>query len=109
VSDQGLSHGWYSVRCIFKASDRPAYEERITVWLAESFEAAVRLAEGEAVEYADSVGFRFVGLAQAYDLKSEDIGRGSEVFSLVRSSDLEPSAYIDRFFATGAEFEQKIT
>jgi hypothetical protein len=33
----------------------------------------------------------------------DTLSDGAEVFSLMRASDLEPEAYIDRFFDTGLE------
>jgi hypothetical protein len=101
------SQNWISVRCIFKATDSSAYEERITLWLADSLQAAIRMAEEEAAEYALQVGFEYVGLAQACDLKSDLVASGSEVFSLIRKSDLPPPDYIDHFFDTGEEFQQR--
>ena len=98
---------WYSVRCIFKALDRSAYEERITLWRAESTESAIRMAEIEASEYASRSGFEYVGLAQAYDPKTDRLDNGSEVFSLIRQSTLKPSEYVDRFFDTGAEAQRR--
>jgi hypothetical protein len=97
---------WYSVRCVFQATDRPAYEERTTLWQTDSIDAAIRMAEEEAADYEQGSGFRYVGLAQAYDLKAESVANGSEVFSLIRSSTLQPSDYIDRFFDTGAEMQR---
>jgi hypothetical protein len=98
---------WYSVRCIFKAGDRSAYEERITLWRADSIDDAIRLAEIEASEYGGDVGWSYVGLAQAYELKAESVGNGSEVFSLIRNSSLQAIEYLDRFFDTGTEVQRK--
>jgi hypothetical protein len=98
--------GWYSVRCVFQSINSSAYEERITLWQADSIDAAIRMAEEEASDYEQGSGFRYVGLAQAYDLKSDAVANASEVFSLIRSSSLEPSDYIDRFFDTGAELQR---
>jgi hypothetical protein len=109
MSNEELTQSRYGIRCIFKAGDRPAYEERITVWLTESFDSAIRMAELEAADYADGIGLEYVGLAQAYDSKSETIESGSEVFSLIRISALEPTDYVDHFFATGTESEQRLT
>ncbi|MEU5943558.1 hypothetical protein ABZ807_31340 [Micromonospora sp. NPDC047548] len=49
-ADEAVNQGWFSVRCIFQyGSDAPfVYEERITVWRAVSFDAAIALAEAEA-------------------------------------------------------------
>lgn len=94
---------WYGVRCIFKCHDDSAYEERVTLWHAESFERAIELAETEALAYAADIDFDYLGLAQAFDTKALAISNGSEVFSLVRTSSLEPRDYLDRFFDSGSE------
>ena len=106
MAHQNDPASWYSVRCLFQAVDRQAYEERITLWQADSIDAAIRMAEEEASDYEQGSGFRYVGLAQAYDLKTDVVADGSELFSLIRSSNLQPSDYIDRFFDTGAEFQR---
>jgi hypothetical protein len=94
---------WYGVRCIFKGHDDSAYEERVTLWRAESFEHAIERAEAEAVAYAANVDFEYLGLAQAFDTKAVRITNGAEVFSLIRNSSLQPRDYLDRFFDTGTE------
>lgn len=101
---------WYAVRCIVQLG-RPAgahanaYEERITLWQAESFDHAIERAESEAREYAstvpDSPG-TYLGLAQAYRL-SDQPADGAEVFSLIRDSKHKAQAYLDRFFDSGTE------
>ncbi|MGX7673793.1 hypothetical protein [Plantactinospora sp. DSM 117369] len=97
---------WFSVRCVFRVGSSPtgqAYEERLTLWRAETFDQAVALAEAEALGYAaeqpDTV---FAGLAQAYRMFDEP-GHGAEVFSLIRDSGLDPQAYLTAFFDTGRE------
>ncbi|WP_431883408.1 hypothetical protein [Micromonospora gifhornensis] len=98
--------GWFCVRCVFRSGGDSAsrmYEERLTLWRAEGFDEAIALAEGEALGYAaEQPGMEFVGLAQAYRLFDEP-GHGAEVFSLVRVSELDPPAYLTRFFDTGEE------
>ena len=96
---------WYAVRCIFrwtKADDQP-YEERITLWRAADLDAAIAEAEAEAREYADNVGVTYLGFAQGYETGEKELTEGSEVFSLIRQSNLEISDYLDHFFDTGAE------
>jgi hypothetical protein len=97
---------WYSVRCIFfwrQHAGRP-YEERITLWLADSHEQAIELAEQDAREYARTCGFDYLELAQSYKTDIEEgIENGTEVFSLLRDSELEPDDYLDRYFDSGAE------
>jgi hypothetical protein len=81
-----------------------AYEERITLWRAASLDAAIAMAETEAEAYADAGG-QYLGLAQAYHL-SDSPTDGGELFSLIRYSDLESDAYLDRYFDTGSERQQ---
>jgi hypothetical protein len=104
---------WYAVRCVFRSGWPPefagrAYEERITLWRATSFNEAIERAEAEAAEYAGSIPDgpdTYLQLAQAYLLDDEP-GDGAEIFSLVRVSDLKPKAYLKRHFTTGREREQ---
>jgi hypothetical protein len=95
--------GWYSVRCVFRLGDQPDYEERITLWRAASFNEAIALAEAEGQEYAASTGFQYLGLSQAFDLKTDSLPSGTEAFSLIRTSSLQPGDYLNRFFDTGSE------
>lgn len=106
---------WYSVRCVFRAgankpwgphdleADQAAYEERITLWRAASAEDAIRLAEVEARTYESQIEVEYLGLAQSYRI-ADPVEHGGEVFSMIRRSDLAPSDYLDRFFATGTEY-----
>lgn len=84
------------------------FEERITLWRAADFDEAVRRAEAEVGEYADTVGGEYTGLAQAYEL-SDEPGDGAEVFSLIRDSNLDVDAYLDAFFDTGNERQGDVT
>ncbi len=95
-----LDRAWYAVRCLFKI-EPSTYEERITIWLAKSPEEAIDKAEGEAIEYADELE-EYLGFAQSFHLFNDPTD-GSEVFSLMRDSDLDPDQYIARFFDTGGE------
>ncbi|GAA1649758.1 hypothetical protein GCM10009744_46550 [Kribbella alba] len=106
--------GWYSVRCVFqhlegRADDSP-YEERILLWEAPSFDAAIELAEEEAAEYAADIDAVYLGLAQSFFLGADmtAVGSGTEVYSLIRGSDLAPDAYLDAFFDTGAEYQREV-
>jgi hypothetical protein len=105
---------WYAVRCVFRTGWPPrfagkAYEERITLWQAASFEEAIERAEAEARNYAAAITdgpHRYVGIAQAYHL-FDTPADGAEVFSLIRKSRLKPKAYLDRFFDTGKERQRR--
>jgi hypothetical protein len=97
------SEPWFSVRCLFR--HLPAsYEERITLWRAGTPDEAVTLAEADARDYAKGLeGAEYLGLAQAFHLFEAQVGDGTEIFSLVRDSDLAPDDYLDAFFDTGGE------
>ena len=97
---------WFGVRCVFHDPEG-TYEERITLWEADTFDEAGALAEAEAAEYAADVESTFLGFAQAY-VMPEEPGQGAEVFSLLRDSDLDPDSYLDAFFDTGAEREASL-
>lgn len=102
----------YTVRTVVRWAPRPEqrrkfiYEERITAWNAESMESAMDQAEKEAAEYAGEDG-EALNLVQGYWLFDEIglIPQGTEVFSLIRESDLEPADYLDAFFDTGEEHQ----
>jgi hypothetical protein len=95
---------WYTVRCIFRwaSAEESSYEERLTLWQADNLDAAIALAEGEATQYAQATDVEYLGLAQAYSLSGTP-GSGTEVYSLIRESDLSPDDYLDQFFDTGRE------
>lgn len=100
----------YTVRMVIRWARRPdqekkfLYEERITAWNTDSLESAIDEAEKEAREYAEE-GSEVLDLFQGYWLFDTvgSIPQGTEVFSLLRESDLEPSDYLDSFFDTGTE------
>ncbi|MFD0689996.1 hypothetical protein [Actinomadura fibrosa] len=99
----GHGEGWFGVRCLFRDADAGLYEERITLWQARDHQEAIRLAEREAVDYAGALeGVTFIGLSQSFSLEAAP-GHGSEVFSLMRESELSEDDYLTRFFDTGSE------
>ena len=101
---------WYAVRCVFAVGLRSeaageTYEERITLWRANSADMAIARAEAEALEYAAMIGgITYLGMAQSYQLV-EEVSDGAEVFSLMRDSEMEPEEYLDTFFDTGTEHQ----
>jgi hypothetical protein len=100
---------WFGVRCVFVWSGwegRP-FEERITLWRSRSLGHAIELAEREAEEYAEENGLEYLRFSQAYAIAAgSEIGSGTEVFSLLRDSDLVPDEYLGTFFSTGGEHLQ---
>ena len=102
-----LALDWFAVRCVFAVpvaveGEGMTYEERVTLWRASGFDTAIVLAEDDARDYADDNDALYLGLAQAYRL-AEPPGHGTEVFSLLRDSDLDSEDYLDAFFDTGGE------
>ena len=98
---------WYGVRLIYQltGSSRQAYEERVILVRADSFDAAIAQAEVYSKDYEDETTI-YTGYAMAFNIFDENgpsLGPGVEVFSLVRTSDLDVDAYLDRFHDTGNE------
>jgi len=92
-----------TVRVPDEARGEHVYEERVNLWQADDFDTAIRRAAAEAEEYAADLEAECIGLPQAYLSSTRSLGDGAEVFSLMQTSDLDPNAYIDRFFDTGNE------
>lgn len=100
---ESVERSWYAVRCVFRHGPLGVYEERVTLWTAGSPDEAIARAEAEAVDYCAGLdGVEYVRFAETYALVTAP-GEGTEVFSLMRESSLPPDAYVERFFATGAE------
>lgn len=99
----GESGGWYGVRCIFRWTQPSTYEERVTLWEADSLDDAIAKAESEARVYAGRLTSEYLDIAQAYWIGPERPQAGSEVFSLMRDSTLDSDDYLDAFYDTGRE------
>ncbi len=95
--------GWYGVRCVFRWTRPSTYEERVTLWEAESLDDAIAKAESEAQRYASRLNSEFLDIAQAYWIGADRPSAGSEVFSLMRDSTLDADDYLDAFYDTGRE------
>ncbi|MEU1516244.1 hypothetical protein ABZ490_29595 [Streptomyces sp. NPDC005811] len=103
VGTEANDPSWYGVRCIFRHGPLEVYEERITLWTAQSFDEAIERSEAEAAEYCEGLDdVEYVRIAQAYRFDGIP-GEGAEVFSLMRESTLQPAEYVSQFFATGDE------
>jgi hypothetical protein len=97
------SGGWFGVRCVFRWSQPSTYEERVTLWEADSLDDAIAQAESEAQAYAARLNSEFLDIAQAYWIGADRPQAGSEVFSLMRDSTLDSDDYLDAFYDTGRE------
>lgn len=100
---------WYGVRTFYRwppgSDGLQAYEERVVLFEAQSAEGAIAMAEVEAAEYAEPIPFDVVGCVQSFQM-FDTPANGAEVFSLVRTSDLDPDDYVTRFFDTGSERQE---
>ncbi len=107
------SEPWYGVRLLYRLTGtaKPSYEERILIIRATSSASAIAEAEfiserdyeDETVERLDyAMGFNI------FDQSGPCLESGTEVFSLIRQSDLTTDQYIDRFHSTGEECCQDI-
>jgi hypothetical protein len=101
-----MNEPWYSVRCLFhhptrqKPGEDFLYEERITLWRAPSFQEAHRLAEEEARQYAIEADCVFVDSTDSFHLFDEEISQGSEIYSVMRGSNMQPPVYKSTFCIT---------
>lgn len=98
---------WYGVRLLYRltGTSRPAYEERIIIVRADSDDDAIAKGELYSKDY-ESEATEYIGYAMAFHIFDENgpcLGPGTEVFSLIRESQLDANAYIDRFHDTGSE------
>jgi hypothetical protein len=104
-----MKEPWYSVKCLFHHPTRKAdgedflYEERVTLWKAESFEEAHRMAEEEARRYAAEAKCVFVASTDSFHLFEEELSAGAEVYSSMRGSNLQPTAYRKTFCVTARD------
>jgi len=108
MDDLDIMEPWYGVRTVYEVpfeSDTAAhvYEERVVVFRAPDFDAAIALAESEAASFCEVTGSRYLGYLDCFHIADDAIGHGTEVYSLMRDSDLEDASYVKRFFGTGLE------
>jgi hypothetical protein len=105
---------WFSVRTVVARPLEGVYEERITLWWRADADAAADAALAASAEYAADQEGSDCGLAQVYEIYGDMVGGlrapadGSEIYALVRQSDLPPNEYLDAFFDTGREQQHSI-
>lgn len=103
---------WFGVKTLYQLEEKSVtpglhcYEERITIWKAESFEEAIEMASLEAQEYAENHHGMYLGFCQAFEMYN-DPQDGAEVYSIMREDDREPETYIDGMYDTGREYSIK--
>jgi len=100
------SESWFAVRCLFehptrkKEGEDHLYEERTTLWRATSFEDAHAQAEEESKNYAAEDDCIFIRVSDSFKLFDETIEAGTEVFSTMRGSNMDPELYQKTYCCT---------
>jgi len=102
---------WYGAKCVFRHDDLQreegsyVYEERVVLIRADSFDEAIAKAEQEAHTYAEEFDGIYLDFCGVYHLADNEVGDGCEVYSLMRTSDLEVDDFITRYFDDGTQHE----
>jgi hypothetical protein len=102
---------FYGCKVLFRINIKSIwhYEERVVLVRASTFETAIKLAELEGDKYAESIRGERLNFIQIYIAKEYDPGSlVSEVYSLMRKSNLTPDEYLDSFEDTGSECSNSI-
>ncbi len=101
---------WYSVKCVFRHTNletenenSSVYEERIVLLKANNEDEAITLAEKDALEYANDVDCEFLNYASCFHTFEDKIIHLSELYSIMRESELDPEKYLDLYYDTGSE------
>jgi hypothetical protein len=98
---------WYAAKTIYQHHRLTVFEERVVLLQAADFDDALAKAEAEAAEYCITCGDTvYLGFVSVFHLFDETIGHGTEVYSLMRESELSAEDYLDHFYDDGKERSQ---
>jgi hypothetical protein len=98
------SEPWYAVRCLFYHGDIKAYEERTVLVSAVDTDEAIAKAEVDAAEYCRALeNVQYLKYVDTFHLFEKEVADGAEIFSLMRTIEIDKDAYIDRFLDSGTE------
>lgn len=75
---------------------------------AESADEAVRLGEAEAQKYAGANDAEYLGFIDTFRCFAGELEAGVEVYSLMRTSPLDPEAFVTRYFDDGTQHAKSI-
>ena len=102
--------GWYSAKTVYRhrlvqdGVTKTVFEERVVLFRAANFEEAITKAEAEANDYCSTVEIAvYLGFVSVYYLPEETVEEGTEIYSLMRDSDLSDTEYLTRFHDEGHE------
>lgn len=97
---------WFGAKTLYRWPDfyteagrgEYVYEERVVVLRARNQDDAIVHAEAEAIEYASAAneGMEYLRSVEVYEM-FDDIGHGAEVFSLLRTTPLDPPSFLERY------------
>ena len=94
---------WFGAKTLYRWPDRAGregyvYEERVVILRARDQDDAIARAEEEAARYVKAVdeGMEYMGSVNVYEM-FDDVADGAEVFSLLRSTRLDPEAFLERY------------
>ena len=94
---------WYGVRSLFYDKEQNTYEERTILVRAESDNDAIKTAEADAKAYAKDIGISYTGYSDSFHLFDKEINNLSEVFSIMRTTNLSQKEYINQYLDSGTE------
>jgi hypothetical protein len=104
---------WYAAKTVCKhhrvgdGTSKILFEERVVLLQAVNFDDAIAKGEAEAQEYCDGIrDVVYTGYINVYRLFEDTVGHGTEVFSLMRESDLPDGDYLNHFYDDGKERTQ---
>lgn len=98
----GLISGWTTVRTLYQYVGRQVYLEQISLWTTRDWPEALRRAESMTGQLTlDTLhDAEYLQIAQGF-LLFDEVENGAELFSLMRRTDLDADAYIDKTFQSG--------
>ena len=102
--------GWYSAKSVYRHQlvqdgvTKTVFEERVVLFHAANFDEAIAKAETEANRYCSDVeNVVYLGFVSVYYLPEDTVDEGTEIYSLMRDSDLSDTEYLTRFHDEGHE------
>ena len=101
---------WYAAKSVYRhhsvsdGSGQGTFEERVVLLRASNVEDAIARAETEAMAYCGADGgITYLNFVDVFHLIDDIVGDGTEIYSLVRESDLSDDGYLERFYDSGSE------
>lgn len=108
---------WFAAKGVFlfkRLSSNPetkfTYEERIILVQSINIDWALKKAEDEAKQYEkEQTGCEYLNFIDCYELYEDTIVDKSEVYSIMRKSNLDPDDFLSRYYSDGTECSVSIS